>query len=321
MGRKIYRTAAGRRAAAMIPWHRAIPFPPSVSIEPTNACNFSCPACVRFHDKVREQGYMEFELFKEIIRELAGGPACDTLLTGFGEPLLHPEFTDFIDFASARGIRTLRIITNASLLTEEITDAVLSGGVSGIHFSIDGNSSETYNSIRKGGDFEKTLANVIRFLEARDKRNLDRPTVVLRTIRMDKTASEIDGIRARWQKLLRETDEIWIQELLSHDVENRLSRQDNEARKKAAHHGRRPVLSPCIVLFKHIGVRWNGDFEYCCASGIRSDFGLGLGFPGVSIRDAWVDPRMRKIRRLHLLGKKDDISICRSCGNHSFNAL
>lgn len=321
-GKKALQLKPMRMIAGRVPWHRAIPFPPHVRIELTNRCNLQCTMCVRFHADVRDLGTMDFDLYEQIIDQLVDAPACDILLTGFGEPLLHPQFERFLEHASNRGLKTLRIITAGSLLTPEKVDAILDSGISNIHFSIDGNSPETYNKIRIGADFDQTLANVTHLLSERERRGLDRPQVVLRTIVMPETAHEIDDLQKRWNALLRDSDEIWTQELLAPSVENRTSQDDDAQRAHAHFRHTNAYFSPCSILWKMVSVRWNGDYEFCCAVGGTSDLGLNLNFSEFSLREAWQHPGLARIRSKHASGNRPEASeSCRNCKNFSFNAL
>ncbi len=320
-GRAAFKIGPVRRIASLLPWHRLIPFPPHLSVELTNRCNLKCRMCVRYHAKTRDLGTMEFDLFRRIMDDAAHSPACDVLLTGFGEPLLHPRFDQCLEYAASRGIDTMRIITSATLLTADRTEAILATGVKSVHFSIDGDSSETYNNIRVGGDFDRTIENVTHFLAERSKRCRPRPQVVLRTILMPETEHEIESIRRRWQAMLSDQDEIWVQPLLSPDAENRAQREDQDTMRGNGRVSGSGFLYPCTILWKRLGIRWNGDYDFCCAAGNRSDLGLGLRFQELSLRQAWTHEGLNRIRRLHALGRRQEVRTCRDCGNLSFNAL
>ncbi len=313
-GRRLISFPPARLAAGMIPWHRFISFPPMVSIEITNRCNLNCVFCYRFHAKTRTQGSMGFDLFKLLIDELVQSPPTEILLTGFGEPLYLEDFDRFLHHLTERGLQQVFLITNGTLLTDEKTDSILSAGIRSIHFSIEGNSRETYNSVRVGGDFEETLGNISRFLEERNRRKLEKPTVVIRTIAMPETAHELDDLKRRWHSLLRPTDEIQVQPLIRLDEEFQKDHTGGttypNTNERPAEPARRP---PCTVLWKRLSISWKGEFMFCCAPGLRSDLHLGLKFPELSIRDAWRHDSVKKVRRLHILGRKADIPACSDC--------
>src|SRR5688572_11735724 len=89
--------------------------PISISFEPTTSCNLRCPECPSgLRSFTRPTGMLERALFENVIDQLAG---TLTYLTFYfqGEPYLHPQFTNMVDYASAKGIYTATS-TNAHFL-------------------------------------------------------------------------------------------------------------------------------------------------------------------------------------------------------------
>ncbi len=309
-GRRLLARPALRRIYARIPWQRVVPFPVVVAVELTNHCNLRCPMCYRFHARTRPLGHMDFALFERIIAELAAAPACAVVLTGFGEPLLHPEFERCLAHASGKGLRELVIITNATLLSAEKTAAILDADLGALHVSVDGNSSDTYNRSRVGAEFEATMANIQHFLEERERRRLGRPAVVLRSVLERDNEHELDALKRRWEAMLRPTDEIQIQPVI-HLPERRA-----DARSKPAVERRARPTGPypaCPVLRRRLGIGWDGEYAFCCAADLRSDLHTGFYFPDLSIEKAWRHETIDAVRRLHALGRKDLVAACQGC--------
>jgi len=117
--------------------------PSIVDIELTNLCNLACGFCLR-HDMTRPKGTMDLELFKNIIDELAGFdfPTWGkVIIAGFGEPTLHPRFTEAVAYATSTGL-PLRIYTNATGLNTTIVHALLHPGVQALKLSINAHGAE-----------------------------------------------------------------------------------------------------------------------------------------------------------------------------------
>ncbi len=156
------------------------PLPIRLWIELTNVCNLNCVMCLSKSIPKSERGFMDFNLFKKIIDEAAGF-VYDAYLHHRGESLLHPDIFKMIKYAKERKIST-RLHTNATLLTEEKSYLLLNSGLDFLSFSFDGYDKETYEGIRRGGPFEKTLANIIEFLKMKQDRKKSSPFTVLTVI-------------------------------------------------------------------------------------------------------------------------------------------
>lgn len=87
-------------------------------IELTNYCNFHCTFCTSDLQS-RTRGMMAPEVFHKACDDVLEGQLTDHLAFHvMGEPLLHPRFFEFLEYATAKGLRVI-LNTNCSLLTEE----------------------------------------------------------------------------------------------------------------------------------------------------------------------------------------------------------
>ncbi len=143
-------------------------FPTCVFIENTNCCNAHCIICPR-EKHARTQGFMDFALYAKLIKEIASHKhICNRIhLHNFGEPLLDKQFVDRIRLAKKSGIRYTYFVTNASLLTPELSSRLIKAGVDEFKVSFYGVDREEYNSTMCGLDFNTTLANIIEFFRIR----------------------------------------------------------------------------------------------------------------------------------------------------------
>jgi sulfatase maturation enzyme AslB (radical SAM superfamily) len=132
-------------------------------------------------DLPREQkGFMEWPLFKKIIDEAAQS-IFDLHLLHRGESLLHPDFFKMARYAHDKGL-TVKFHTNGTLLDEEKAYQLIESGIDQFSFSFDGYKKETYERIRVGGNFDKTVNNIIRFLEIKKKLGSKKPFTILELI-------------------------------------------------------------------------------------------------------------------------------------------
>ena len=126
--------------------------PLGISIHVTNLCNFKCfycsasqPAKKRKQDGLLLQ-HMPFQGFKECIDSIARSGRVKVLnFSGWGEPLLHPHIADMVRYAKNANVADcVNILSNGSLLTREMSDALIDAGVSNIRISLQGLDAKAY---------------------------------------------------------------------------------------------------------------------------------------------------------------------------------
>lgn len=109
--------------------------PYSVFIDVCNACNFKCNFCSHqcSDEPVRyKKQSMDFKLYKKIIDEfsLFDEPIRMLRLAAGGEPFINPYFAEMVDYAKSKKIsKWIETVTNGSLITPEVTDKLVGGGV------------------------------------------------------------------------------------------------------------------------------------------------------------------------------------------------
>ena len=123
-----------------------------VQIFPVYACNFKCNYCIFSITKdkrtfISDKTRMDFALYKKCIDELASFPRKIKVLrfVGIGEPLLHKNISRMIEYAANKNVaNTIELLTNASLLTPQMSDKLISAGLSRLVVSIQGTTQEKY---------------------------------------------------------------------------------------------------------------------------------------------------------------------------------
>jgi len=285
-----------------VPWDKYIPYPPEVSIELTNHCNFKCIMCARVGMK-RELGFMDKTLAFRLIDEIAGFPETAFAPQGFGESLLHKDYIEILVYARSKNLDKIIAITNASKLSKDIADKIIDTNLlDDIYFSLDGCNKETYEKLRKNASFERVMSNIKRFIEIRKKSGSWLPKIHMRIIRMKETESQIYEFKNYWLNILSDFDEVEINEFNTWvgKVEDRSSIKVKYRRRL-----------PCRQLWKTALIFVNGDLTPCCydVNGV-----LKVGNVNEhSIREIWNSKKLKELRIAHLKGDFDKIPLCKSC--------
>jgi MoaA/NifB/PqqE/SkfB family radical SAM enzyme len=126
--------------------NRAWGGPLLVLVDLTGRCNLACPGC-RYHSPQLDPSPVEEDiappLFERLCGELAALGTRRLILTGEGEPLLHPEWPRLLASARQRGLHTT-LYTNATLLGERAAADLLASPPDTLVVSLWAASAETY---------------------------------------------------------------------------------------------------------------------------------------------------------------------------------
>ena len=285
-------------------------YPDRLYIEVTNVCNLDCVMCpTGLHILERHKGHMKWELFTKIIDEMAPHVQTTTLHI-WGEPLLHPQLPELIRYARDRGIE-VSISTNATLLTEERSAALLDSGLSEIYLCLDGMNAETYEAIRRKADFQETKENIHRFIAMRQKRD-DGPKTYVQIIEMEPTKEQTEEFRRYWQ--LPGVDRVNVKAFDSwgnqvKEINQLRSAEDQLPSLKGRYH--------CPLLWYHCHVYFDGTVT-CCDRDYGAKYPLGNVAEAGGVMAVWNGPKMAELRRKHLERDLLDVPPCKACTEWSW---
>lgn len=130
--------------------------PLSMYVEPTRACNFKCFYCM--HSTRGEKGgvleqtgfriaHMDLAFYEKMVREIMAfpTPVKRVCFSGLGEPLTNPNLPHMIHKLREAGFQgRIDVISNGSLLTHELSDALIEAGIDRLQVSIQGLNREEY---------------------------------------------------------------------------------------------------------------------------------------------------------------------------------
>jgi organic radical activating enzyme len=159
---------------------RVPPLPVRLWIESTSRCNLRCGYCPNKDIEKADHGFMDLDLFKSIIDQVADH-AYDVNLFHRGEPTMHPRLPEMVAYARQKGLYT-RIHTNITLLSEKKARALLDAGLDYMSCSFDGYTKEMYEKNRVGAKFDWALDHLRRFLELKKAAGARHPFTVLQVM-------------------------------------------------------------------------------------------------------------------------------------------
>lgn len=288
-----------------------LPTPFSLFVFPTTYCNFKCIYCGHSlgHTKMKEKydfvpQHMSMETYKMVVEQVKQFPGKIKMLslTGQGEPLINKEIPLMVKMAKEADIADrIEIITNASLLTNEMADALIDAGLDTLRISVQGLSSEKYKNIcGVNVNFERFMDN-IRYFYAHKKN-----TKLFVKI-MDVSLSE--GEEEKFYRLFSNcTDRMYVEKMLPAyegvDLTKDMSVDYDRYGRK---HTKRKV---CPLPFYMLGIFPNGDVEPCDT--IYKPIVLGNVHQD-SLLQMWNGERLKEFWEMQLEGNRYINSKCAAC--------
>lgn len=117
-------------------------------IEPTTLCNLNCKMCFRHTWFDEKFCHMSMENFRRALETMPRSVET-VFFGGMGEPLYHPDIIEMIRMAAATGA-DVELLTNGTMLSNEMIEGILDAGLSRLWISID--DLETDSSINAAAD-------------------------------------------------------------------------------------------------------------------------------------------------------------------------
>ncbi len=135
------------------------PFPRSVEIDPSNACNHNCGFCIyhSMHQPGRRERMSSMRLIR-LIDELHELGTRSILFVGGGEPMVHTATVSAIERAAGHGM-SCGLVTNGSLVDAE-RGKRLKQAATYVRFSFDAATAATHLSLHRRDDFDQIVRNL-----------------------------------------------------------------------------------------------------------------------------------------------------------------
>ena len=158
------------------------PAPITIEIDPSNACNHSCPFCISGHlhlkeykkNKLFNRVMLDRKIFKNLSKSLVKMNINAINWTGGGEPTLHPHLKENINYIKKNSDIEMGMFSNGTgfkrfNLFETIVDSL-----SWIRVSLDFGLEDEYNKFRKtnkNNDFKTVISHNKHRVEINKKKN------------------------------------------------------------------------------------------------------------------------------------------------------
>lgn len=285
--------------------------PFSMFVFPTTYCNFKCIYCgyslgyKKMNEKYSfEPQNMTIETYKKVVDQIKKFPKKLKMLslTGQGEPLINKNLPLMIKLAKDADIaERIEIITNASLLTKSMSDALIDAGLDTLRISLQGLSSRKYKEICGADiDFDEFMNNIKYFYNHKKNTNL-----FVKTMDVSLEREEED----KFYKLFGDcTDRMYIEKMLpAYDGVKITKGMNVDYDRYGVKHEKRDV---CPLPFFMLGVFPNGDVEPCDT--LYKPIILG-NINENNLIEMWNGDKLKEFWKLQLKKNRYDNKKCAVC--------
>ena len=316
-----------------------------LEIDITTKCNIRCRMCYFSFDRYFYGApvHLSPDTFSNIADTLL--PHARTLTLSLGsEPLTSPSFIPILEIAARHGVPNITFFTNGLLLSDRVIDAVISHGVTQIAISIDGATKETYEYIRRGGDFNQLIGNIRRLVARRTTAGRSTPSLRFGVVMMKSNVHELVDIvllasalgvteinffhMVVYEGLDTEGESLVHHQALSNDWLARALRCANTFGIKVTsaplpfpiEPGEAPTARPhetgafadspyCLFPFFHVSMNSGGHVLACPFS--HGEPAWGTVSPEMPFERIWFGPKFTELRTRIL--NHDPPAMCRRC--------
>lgn len=240
---------------------------------------------------------------------------------GYGEPLMHPNFLDFMKIVVKHKF-AIRLVTNGLLLTPDISEGFIKHcKPDSVRFSVDAGTKDAYENIRRGARFEDLISNIESIVEFK-KRFSPKTNIGIYCTLGRYNSDQLEPLISLSKTL--GVDTLSFVGLTQHNVglatsDNTIRNIHNEAtdvetqinKYSLMYKLRIPVTfsfggNTCMLPFVHTFIQTNGEV-FPCTDTLNYSIGNIYEHPFTEI---WNGTKMVDFRKSYLKGKIQECNKC-----------
>jgi MoaA/NifB/PqqE/SkfB family radical SAM enzyme len=147
------------------------PYPKTMEVETTTRCHLKCAICEHTYWEEPSRD-MSFEEFKHIVDQF---PKLKWIgMTGIGSSFINPDFIKMLEYLKSRNV-FVEFFDTFDLIDEKTAEKLVDLKIDKVWVSMEAATKETYEKIRVGAKFEKTLLHIKNFIEVKKKKKSPLP--------------------------------------------------------------------------------------------------------------------------------------------------
>ncbi len=279
-------------------------FPAVVLLDNTSACNLKCSMCDHKNiTNYRPIETMNMGLYAKIIDEIAlENPNARIWEIFFGDPFLCKDMPERIKYAKDKGLTDVVVNTNGVLMTNDRAKAYIEAGLDAIYVGVDSFSSDIYDQIRIGGNYQKVVDNVLGYRDCLKSIGRSDQELFVQFVISDINEKEVEDFKRFWHdqgvKVKIRPKVSWAGLIEANNL------RDNKDVKRM----------PCYWLMRTINICADGTAALCSVD-LHCQVKCG-NVNDSSIKELWCNGCLRDYRKMHLEGRWDELpALCKNCSD------
>ena len=299
--------------------HEVIPLetPYVVGFYVGDFCNFKCVYCAQSLDNNNPESrhlikqFMKYEDFIGYANQLKKFPdkIKTILFSSIGEPTLNKDLSKMIKYVSDLNVANeIKLITNGSNLTEQLSKELIDAGLTQILISIQGVTAESYREVCKFNmDINELLRNIEFFYNYSKSKGKEKCHIHIKTV--DLALKSKEEVKLFYQLFGGICDSIHVDcvvpSFLGVDYTDILS-----GKKVKDTNSKKENVICCPTPFYMINVQPNGNIVPCCIA--HQPIILGNA-KMISVSDAWSSNKRISFLIMQLNKKRYNHPVCKKC--------
>ena len=263
-----------------------------IEIDVTNKCNLKCLMCPN-KKMIRKKDTMDLSIFKEVINQTSD-TAREYSLGIYGEPTLHPDLAEMIEFIKKKG-NLIALNTNLNYHDDALSEQFVREKVDRVIVTMCGVDKATYEAISLNGDYNLLINNLIKINEMKKKLKSRKPVLVGYFTKMKLNANLVNKARIELKKYF---DYCYIARMHDWAVDKDITSLKIPQATC--------INNKCTVLWTAATVLCDGRVAACCQD-YEGKIILGDA-KKTSIKDIWNSSKIKEFRKDYL-----NSQLCKGC--------
>ncbi len=288
--------------------------PWGISLETSSVCNLRCPQCpVGLGEIYRENTFISITIVDKILQEL-NDSLIHANLYFQGEPYLNPDLFEIIKRFKQHHVFTT-VSTNGQVMDEETAKKTVLSGVDRLIVSMDGNTQDTYEKYRKGGNLEKALSTIRLIRVWKKKLRKRKPKIISQCLIMKHNEDKLTEIAKLAKNAGADNVSLKSMQLTDfHSGDEILPKNQKYARynkiSESEYTFKKDVPNRCRRLWHSVVITSDGGVVPCCFDK-KAQHVMG-SLPDSPFGEIWKNDQYQGFRQ-KVLQKRQEIDICRNC--------